>query len=73
MIPNIIFAMKHKDGFVNKYKNKAVETLEQVGRMPAKNNPNPAKTPLFPRFMSNSTSPVPPSTNKVAFGRNHRK
>lgn len=33
MIPNIIFAMKHKDGFVNKYKNKAVETLEQVGRI----------------------------------------
>ena len=58
MIPNIIFAMKHKDGFVNKYKNKAVETLEQVGRMPAKNNPNPAKTPIFPRFMPNSPSPV---------------
>ena len=33
MIPNIIFAMKHKDGFVNKYKNKAVEALEQVGRI----------------------------------------
>ena len=33
MIPNIIFAMKHKNGFVNKYKNKAVETLEQVGRI----------------------------------------
>ena len=33
MIPNIIFAMKHKDGFVSKYKNKAVETLEQVGRI----------------------------------------
>ena len=58
MIPNIIFAMKHKDGFVNKYKNKAVEALEQVGRMPAKNNPNPAKTPIFPRFMPNSPSPV---------------
>ena len=41
--------------------------------MPAKNNPNPAKTPIFPRFMPNSPSPVPPSTNKVAFDRNHRK
>ena len=44
--------------FMNKYKNKAVEALEQVGRMPAKNNPNPAKTPIFPRFMPNSPSPV---------------
>ena len=26
--------------------------------MPAKNNPNPAKTPIFPRFMPNSPSPV---------------
>ena len=26
--------------------------------MPAKNNPNPAKTPLFPRFMPNVPSPV---------------
>lgn len=32
MIPNIIFAVKHKDEFVNKYKNKAVEVLEQIGR-----------------------------------------
>lgn len=32
MIPNIIFAIKNKDGFANKYQNKAVEILEQVGR-----------------------------------------
>ena len=32
MIPNIIFAIKQKDGFTNKYKNKAVEILEQIGR-----------------------------------------
>ena len=32
MIPNIIFAICQKDGFLNNYKNKAVEMLEQVGR-----------------------------------------
>lgn len=32
MIPNILFAMKCKDGFVNKWNNKSVETVEQVGR-----------------------------------------
>ena len=32
MLPNIIFAATHKDGFENKYKNKAVEISEQVGR-----------------------------------------
>lgn len=32
MIPNIIFAIKCKDGFANTWSNKAVETLEQVGR-----------------------------------------
>lgn len=32
LVPNIIFAIKHKDGFENKYYNKAVETLEQIGR-----------------------------------------
>lgn len=32
LIPNIIFAAAHPDGFENKYKNKAVETLEQIGR-----------------------------------------
>lgn len=32
MIPNIIFAIKCKDGFENKWHNKAVEILEQVGR-----------------------------------------
>lgn len=32
MIPNIIFAVTHKDGFENTYKNKAAEICEQVGR-----------------------------------------
>lgn len=32
MIPNIIFANKNKGGFVNNYKNKVVEILEQIGR-----------------------------------------
>ena len=32
MIPNIVFAIKHKDGFENAYHNKAVEVLEQIGR-----------------------------------------
>ena len=32
MIPNILFAMKCKDGFVNKWNNKSVETGEQIGR-----------------------------------------
>ena len=32
MIPNIIFAMKCKDGFENKWHNKKVEIIEQIGR-----------------------------------------
>ena len=32
MIPNILFAMKCKDGFVNRWNNKSVETVEQIGR-----------------------------------------
>ena len=32
MIPNILFAMKCKDGFVNKWNYKSVETVEQIGR-----------------------------------------
>ena len=32
MIPNIIFARKHKEAFENKYQNKAIECLEQIGR-----------------------------------------
>ena len=41
--------------------------------MPDKNNTNLAKTPIFTRFLPNSTSPVPQSTNKAAFAKNHRK
>lgn len=32
MIPNIVFAMKNKDGFQNLWSNQLVETLEQIGR-----------------------------------------
>ena len=32
MIPNIIFAVKCKDGFANKWSNRTVETIEQIGR-----------------------------------------
>ena len=32
MIPNIIFAIKCKDGFENKWNNRYVELIEQVGR-----------------------------------------
>lgn len=32
MIPNIIFAIKCKDGFENKWNNKLVESIEQIGR-----------------------------------------
>ena len=32
MIPNIIFAATHKDGFNNAYKSKAVQVFEQIGR-----------------------------------------
>ncbi len=32
MIPNIIFAIKCKDGFNNRWNNKLVETMEQIGR-----------------------------------------
>lgn len=32
LIPNIIFAIKCRDGFDNKWSNKFVETMEQIGR-----------------------------------------
>ena len=32
MIPNIVFAVKCKDGFENKFNNKFVEIAEQIGR-----------------------------------------
>ena len=31
MIPNIIYAVKHKNGEIT-YRNKAVEIMEQIGR-----------------------------------------
>ena len=32
MIPNIVFAVRCKDGFDNNYRNKTVELVEQIGR-----------------------------------------
>ena len=32
MIPNVVFAIRCKDGFANKYRNKTVELVEQIGR-----------------------------------------
>lgn len=32
MIPNIVYALKCKDGFENKWNNKIVELVEQIGR-----------------------------------------
>ena len=32
MIPNIVFAIRSKDGFKNKFHNKPVEIMEQIGR-----------------------------------------
>ena len=32
MMPNIIYALKCKDGFENKWNNKSVEIVEQIGR-----------------------------------------
>lgn len=32
MIPNIIYALKIKDGFENKWNNKLIEIVEQIGR-----------------------------------------
>lgn len=33
MIPNVVFAIKCKNGFDNKWNNKYVEITEQVGRL----------------------------------------
>lgn len=32
LIPNVIFAYRHADGFENLYKNRSVEIFEQIGR-----------------------------------------
>lgn len=32
MVPNIVFALKCKEGFINKWNNKGVELIEQIGR-----------------------------------------
>lgn len=32
MIPNIVFAVKRRDGFENKWNNWAIECMEQIGR-----------------------------------------
>ena len=32
LVPNIVFAATNADGFVNKFSNKKIEVLEQIGR-----------------------------------------
>ena len=32
MIPNVVFAIRCKDGFANNYRNKTAELVEQIGR-----------------------------------------
>ena len=32
MIPNVVFAIRCKDGFANNYRNKTVELVEHIGR-----------------------------------------
>ena len=32
MVPNIIYALKCREGFVNKWNNKVIEIIEQIGR-----------------------------------------
>lgn len=32
MVPNIIFAIRNKEGLINRYQNKALETVEEIGR-----------------------------------------
>ena len=32
MVPNIVFAVRCKQGFENSYQRKAIETIEQIGR-----------------------------------------
>ena len=32
LVPNVIFMLKHGEGFENKWSNRAVEILEQIGR-----------------------------------------
>lgn len=32
MIPNIVFSVRCKDGFENRWNNKAIEVIEQIGR-----------------------------------------
>lgn len=32
MIPNIVFAVRCKEGFENRWNNKAIEIIEQIGR-----------------------------------------
>ena len=33
MIPNVVFAIRCKGGFANNYRNKAIEMVEQIGRI----------------------------------------
>ena len=33
MIPNILYAIRYREGFQNKWQNRAVEMMEQIGRI----------------------------------------
>lgn len=33
MIPNILYAIRHREGFQNKWQNRVAEMLEQIGRI----------------------------------------
>ena len=35
MIPNIVFAVRYKDGFENRWNNTVIEIIEQIGRFVA--------------------------------------
>ena len=57
-VSNIKTSLNGDSDFTNKLKkstqNKTNIIINGIIAMPAKNNPNPAKTPIFPRFMPNS-------------------
>ena len=61
-VSNIKTSLNGDSNFTNKLKNSTQNKINIIINgiiaMPAKNNPNPAKTPIFPRFMPNSPSPV---------------
>ena len=57
-VSDIKTSLNGDSNFTNKLKNSTQSKINIIINgiiaMPAKNNPNPAKTPIFPRFMPNS-------------------